>query len=90
MTFDEWILRVMGEGIANLFMRPYNFKVCPESTGALERKQAPVEFTHLRTSDSEYDHGGVGLPDHGDAVQLAWRARGHRERPDPLPTHSML
>ncbi|KAF4655654.1 hypothetical protein FOZ61_007459 [Perkinsus olseni] len=26
-TFDEWILRVMGEGIANLFMRPYNFKV---------------------------------------------------------------
>jgi len=26
-NFDEWILRVMGEGIANLFMRPYNFKV---------------------------------------------------------------
>ncbi|EEQ98489.1 conserved hypothetical protein, partial [Perkinsus marinus ATCC 50983] len=26
-TFDEWILRVMGDGIANLFMRPYNFKV---------------------------------------------------------------
>lgn len=26
-TFDEWILRVMGEGIANLFMRPYNYKV---------------------------------------------------------------
>eukprot|EP00959_Pyramimonas_sp_CCMP1952_P194151 4060143-Pyramimonas_sp.AAC.1 len=26
-TFDEWILRVMGEGIANIFMRPYNFKV---------------------------------------------------------------
>lgn len=26
-TFDEWILRMMGEGIANLFMRPYNFKV---------------------------------------------------------------
>mmetsp|Transcript_18681 Transcript_18681/g.25763 ORF Transcript_18681/g.25763 Transcript_18681/m.25763 type:complete len:497 (+) Transcript_18681:67-1557(+) len=25
--FDEWILRVMGEGIANIFMRPYNFKV---------------------------------------------------------------
>ena len=24
---DEWILRVMGEGIANLFMRPYNSKV---------------------------------------------------------------
>lgn len=26
-TFDEWILRVMGQGIADLFMRPYNFKV---------------------------------------------------------------
>ena len=25
-TFDEWILRVMGPGIADLFMRPYNFK----------------------------------------------------------------
>ena len=25
--FDEWIIRMMGEGIANLFMRPYNFKV---------------------------------------------------------------
>lgn len=26
-TFDEWIMRVMGKGIADLFMRPYNFKV---------------------------------------------------------------
>jgi protoporphyrinogen oxidase len=26
-NFDEWILRVMGAGIADLFMRPYNFKV---------------------------------------------------------------
>lgn len=26
-NFDEWIVRMMGEGIANLFMRPYNFKV---------------------------------------------------------------
>ncbi len=25
-NFDEWILRVMGSGIADLFMRPYNFK----------------------------------------------------------------
>jgi len=30
-NFDEWIIRVMGAGIADLFMRPYNFKVwaCP-------------------------------------------------------------
>ncbi|KAL7274449.1 hypothetical protein RUND412_002642 [Rhizina undulata] len=26
-NFDEWIVRMMGEGIADLFMRPYNFKV---------------------------------------------------------------
>jgi protoporphyrinogen oxidase len=26
-NFDEWIMRVMGKGIANTFMRPYNFKV---------------------------------------------------------------
>ena len=25
--FDEWIMKVMGQGIADLFMRPYNFKV---------------------------------------------------------------
>jgi protoporphyrinogen oxidase len=25
--FDEWIVRMMGEGIADIFMRPYNFKV---------------------------------------------------------------
>jgi hypothetical protein len=26
-NFDEWIMRVMGKGLANIFMRPYNFKV---------------------------------------------------------------
>ena len=26
-NFDEWILRTMGTGIADVFMRPYNFKV---------------------------------------------------------------
>lgn len=25
--FDEWILRICGEGVADIFMRPYNFKV---------------------------------------------------------------
>jgi len=25
--FDEWIMRNVGEGIANIFMRPYNYKV---------------------------------------------------------------
>lgn len=26
-NFDEWILRNVGERLANIFMRPYNFKV---------------------------------------------------------------
>ena len=26
-NFDEWILRMTGIGIADIFMRPYNFKV---------------------------------------------------------------
>jgi len=26
-NFDEWIMRMMGQGLADLFMRPYNFKV---------------------------------------------------------------
>ena len=25
--FDEWIVRMMGDGLADLFMRPYNYKV---------------------------------------------------------------
>lgn len=27
VDFDQWIVRNMGEGIADMFMRPYNFKV---------------------------------------------------------------
>ena len=30
-NFDDWIMRVMGEGIANIFMRPYNYKVGKEN-----------------------------------------------------------
>ncbi len=26
-NFDEWILRMTGKGVADLFMRPYNLKV---------------------------------------------------------------
>jgi protoporphyrinogen oxidase len=38
-TFDEWIMRLMGKGIADLFMRPYNFKVRAE-----HNMQAPCEL----------------------------------------------
>ncbi len=34
--FDEWILRVMGEGIANIFMRPYNYKVWAVPTNKMQ------------------------------------------------------
>jgi protoporphyrinogen oxidase len=26
-NFDEWIVRMMGVGLADVFMRPYNYKV---------------------------------------------------------------
>lgn len=35
-NFDEWILRVMGPGIANIFMRPYNFKVWAVPTSLMQ------------------------------------------------------
>ncbi|XP_076368566.1 uncharacterized protein LOC143255963 [Tachypleus tridentatus] len=37
-TFDEWIIRVMGKGIANIFMRPYNFKVWATPTTLMQCK----------------------------------------------------
>lgn len=35
-NFDEWIMKVMGEGIANIFMRPYNFKVWAHPTYTMQ------------------------------------------------------
>ncbi len=35
-NFVEWILRVMGDGIANVFMRPYNFKVWAIPTNLMQ------------------------------------------------------
>lgn len=36
--FDEWIVRMMGVGIADLFMRPYNFKVWAVPTTKVRNK----------------------------------------------------
>ena len=36
LTFDDWILKVMGVGIADVFMRPYNFKVWAYPTTHLQ------------------------------------------------------
>ena len=45
-NFDEWILRTNGEGIANMFMRPYNYKVWA------------VPTTKVRTDTSVHDNSG--------------------------------
>lgn len=37
-TFDDWILRTLGKGIADLFMRPYNFKVWGYPTTEMQCK----------------------------------------------------
>ncbi|WRT68768.1 uncharacterized protein IL334_005748 [Kwoniella shivajii] len=37
-TFDEWIMRNVGEGIADSFMRPYNFKVWGTPTSNMQCK----------------------------------------------------
>lgn len=45
-NFDEWIMRMMGKGIADLFMRPYNFKVwAVPTTKVLLRFALPI--THI-------------------------------------------
>ncbi|RPA81076.1 FAD/NAD(P)-binding domain-containing protein [Ascobolus immersus RN42] len=36
--FDEWIVRMMGTGIADLFMRPYNYKVWAVPTTKMQCK----------------------------------------------------
>ena len=41
-NFDEWIVRMMGTGIADLFMRPYNFKVW-----AVPTTKVSHQFTQL-------------------------------------------
>lgn len=51
-NFDEWIVRMMGVGIANLFMRPYNFKVWAVPTTKVrfgkEMKVRPKVYDLLR------------------------------------------
>ena len=48
--FDEWILRVMGSGIADLFMRPYNFKVPLVTAHLLSHENTSFCSCDLRAS----------------------------------------
>ena len=46
--FDEWIMRNVGEGIANQFMRPYNYKVWA----------VPTTKVRLKLVRHDWDSGG--------------------------------
>ena len=60
--FDEWILRTCGEGVANIFMRPYNYKVWAVPTTKVRDKPS---IWPLRCPCS------CSFP---DAMPVAWRA----------------
>ena len=49
-NFDEWIVRMMGVGIADLFMRPYNFKVWAVPTTKVSGKRfaASIEIDRFQ------------------------------------------
>jgi protoporphyrinogen oxidase len=73
-NFDEWILRMTGKGIADIFMRPYNFKVWAVPTEKVRKKLSPatspgrpVKCSHLFGTD---------------AMRLAGRAGGSAGRQD--------
>lgn len=65
-NFDEWIMRTMGLGIADLFMRPYNFKVWAYPTTAMqcewlgERVAAPDVKTAITNVIRNKEDAGWG------------------------------
>ena len=74
--FDEWIVRMMGTGIADLFMRPYNFKVWAVPT----TKVTVTNVLSPCAADDELI----------DAMPMAWRTcccsrskNRHQERDPP-------
>jgi hypothetical protein len=75
-NFDEWILRVMGEGIANIFMRPYNFKVRVVDCVVIIVADVglPVNWLTLTMCSNTFSCvAGVGGADDAHAMQLAGR-----------------
>ncbi|EGY22477.1 UDP-galactopyranose mutase [Verticillium dahliae VdLs.17] len=66
--FDEWIVRNIGEGIANIFMRPYNYKVWAVPTtkenllkdciqGLINTEMITAEDEIVSTYHRRFDHG---------------------------------
>jgi protoporphyrinogen oxidase len=52
-NFDEWILRNQGVGLAELFMRPYNFKVWAVPTTKVTMSLPPKFRSRLLTGCSD-------------------------------------
>ncbi len=63
--FDEWIVRMMGTGIADLFMRPYNFKVWAVPTTKVSKVLAERCRTRLTAPQMQCQWLGerVAAPD---------------------------
>ena len=84
VNFDEWILRVMGEGIANIFMRPYNFKVwaCPpsamqcgwlgERVATVNAKELVSDVLHNRAADRWGPNASFRFPTRGGTGKI-WK-----------------
>jgi len=84
-TFDEWIVKTMGNGIADIFMRPYNFKVWGTPTTKMqcnwlgERVAAPDLKVVLTNVIRKKEAGNWGpnatfkFPTHGGTHGI-WKA----------------
>ena len=48
-NFDEWIMRMCGRGVADMFMRPYNFKVWAVPTSKVSPPRIDRPRTLVRT-----------------------------------------
>lgn len=57
--FDEWIVRMMGTGIADLFMRPYNYKVWAVPTTKVRKPGAILIRSSLTSFHRCNAHGSV-------------------------------
>ncbi|KAF8067290.1 cyclin-C1-1 [Scenedesmus sp. PABB004] len=84
-NFEEWILRTMGRGIADLFMRPYNFKVwaCPpaemqcawlgERVATVDVRRAIANVVHRRADAGWGPNAVFRFPRRGGTGAI-WKA----------------
>ena len=63
-NFDEWLLRMQGAGLANAFMRPYNYKVWAVPTTKVILSEVVLLIENLSNL----------LTMRPDAMRMAWRA----------------